>query len=154
MSDATRLKRFDREMMRAMFVSLFAAVIRNKKRAGKFTMRMLADSLGGANKKFEVSRWFNGAPNWTLNTVADLANALDLEIAIEARDRSTGIVFTPQGVKDVVITGAGSRPIVTQRVLPPTFSDWDDIDIDPFEVMSGATRGAATRTEGALDRAA
>lgn len=98
-NETERLRRFDREMMRSMFVSLFAAVIQGKKKNGKYTLQMLADSLGGANKKFEVSRWFRGSPNWTLNTISDIAGALDVEISIEARDRHSGRIYTPSGNK-------------------------------------------------------
>ena len=55
-----------------------------------------------------MSRWFTrDAPNWTLNSVSDLANALDLDIRIEATDRKTGTVFTPAG------------PAAAKRVHPP-----------------------------------
>lgn len=59
-------------------------------------MKDVADKL--AINKSVVSRWFSGkSPNWEMNTVADIADALDLEIRIEAVDRNTGHVFSCTG---------------------------------------------------------
>lgn len=89
---------YERGMLRSAFVSLFWAVINaRKKRPGGFTLQSLAKATGSS--KHEVSRWFNGDPNWTLNTVANIAHALDLELIIQARDRSTGVVYTPTGTQ-------------------------------------------------------
>jgi DNA-binding phage protein len=91
-------KAFDRAALRTAFVSTFWAVIEDrKKRRGGFTMTALAKAVGSS--KHEVSRWFNGSPNWTLNTIANIANALGLEIVVSVRERSTGRVFTPAGLQ-------------------------------------------------------
>lgn len=88
---------FDREMLRSAFVSLFWAVISYRKKQGGFALKTLADKIG-VNKS-APSRWFSGErPNWTVNTIADIAGALDVEIEIKARDRQTGIVFASYGV--------------------------------------------------------
>src|SRR5438874_1115481 len=88
---------YDRGMLRSAFVGLFWAVISYKKRRGRFQLKTLSDKIG-VNKS-APSRWFSGErPNWTINTIADIANALDVEIEIRARDRETGIVFAPHGV--------------------------------------------------------
>lgn len=89
------LRDFDRGMLRSGFVSLFAGIMMAKKRSKGFTFQKLADALGV--DKSSVSRDFRGDPNWTVNKIADLANALDVEISIQARDRVTGAVFTPAG---------------------------------------------------------
>lgn len=96
-TDPSFVRMYERGMLRSAFVSLFWAVISaRKKRPEGFTLQSLAKAIGSS--KHEVSRWFNGDPNWTLNTVANLAYALDLELTIHARERSTGIVYTPAGV--------------------------------------------------------
>ena len=87
-----------RAALRSLFVSLFWVIITaRKKQPGGFTFKALAKAVGST--KHEVSRWFNGDPNWTLNTVANLAHALDVELVIQARERGTGIVYTPAGVQ-------------------------------------------------------
>ena len=94
------VRAYDRAMLRAQFASLFWAAIMEKRKSGKFTLVGLAKALG--KNKGEVSRWFSpDAPNWTLGTVAEIAYALDLQIHVEARDRSTGVVLTASGPKEV-----------------------------------------------------
>ena len=89
---------YQRGWLRSSFVSLFWAVIsERKKQPGGFTLLGLAKAIGSS--KHEVSRWFNGDPNWTLNTIANLAHALDVELIVQARDRSTGIIYTPAGIQ-------------------------------------------------------
>lgn len=111
----TLIRDFDRGMLRSAFVSLFAGVVRAKKRSTGFTFQKLADALGV--DKSAVSRDFRGDPNWTVNKIADLANALDVEISIQARDRATGAVFTPAGpVTSVADTHIEYRPQVEVRV--------------------------------------
>jgi hypothetical protein len=92
-----RLLEYDRAMLRAAFVSLFWGAITEHKRRGKYTLQMLADKLG--RNKSGVSRWFSSnPPNWGVDTISDIANALDLEIDIRATDRITGRVFTSSGI--------------------------------------------------------
>src|SRR5215469_5296908 len=93
--DPKFLLAFERGVLRSAFVSLFWAVITERKKRGSFTLQGLAKVLG-ANKG-EVSRWFRGDPNWTVNTIAGIANALNVDLRIEAIDRETNMVFTPAG---------------------------------------------------------
>lgn len=96
---AERLRDYDREMLRSMFVSLFWVAIQERKRRGRFTLQELAKGLGVG--KSIVSRWFSGqSPNWQSDTISDIANALDLDIEVKAIDRSTGAIITPSGVQD------------------------------------------------------
>jgi transcriptional regulator with XRE-family HTH domain len=91
-----QLKEYDRQMLRASFVSLFWSVISDLKKRRSYKLQDLADELGC--DKSTVSRWFSGNnPNWTINTISDLANALNVELKIEAVDRETKTVHTPQG---------------------------------------------------------
>jgi transcriptional regulator with XRE-family HTH domain len=91
------IRAYDRGMLRSAFVSLFWAVITERKKWEDFTFRALAKALGV--NKGEVSRWFNGDPNWTINTIANIAHALNVELRIQAIDRKSGKVFTPIGVQ-------------------------------------------------------
>ena len=93
--NAKHLRDYDRSMLRSQFASLFWSVITERRKRG-FKLRMLADALG--KDKSVVSRWFSGEPNWTLNTISDIAGALDLELHIEAKDRKSGQVFSAHGV--------------------------------------------------------
>ena len=92
-----RLTEYRRAMLRAALVSLFWSVIEYKREATKYTLSSLAKKIG--RDKSALSRWFSDErPNWTADTVADIAGALGIEISISARDRATGAIFTPQGL--------------------------------------------------------
>jgi transcriptional regulator with XRE-family HTH domain len=87
---------YDRAMLRSAFVSLFSGIISERRMRGGFTFQELAKKIGST--KHEVSRWFNGDPNWTLNTIASIAHALEVELRIEAVDKSLR-VFKPSGIQ-------------------------------------------------------
>jgi transcriptional regulator with XRE-family HTH domain len=89
---------YTRAMLRSAFVSLFWGIISERKKLGGFTFQDLAKKIGST--KHEVSRWFNGDPNWTLNTIASIANALEVELKIEAVDRSKRI-YKPSGIQAI-----------------------------------------------------
>lgn len=95
-SDPKFVMAYDRAMLRSAFVSLFWRVIVDQKKKG-FTLVALAKKL--STNKAEVSRWFKGDPNWTVNTIASIAHALDLELRVEAVDRKTGHVYRPNSVQ-------------------------------------------------------
>jgi hypothetical protein len=78
---------------------MFWSIISHKKQNGTFSVKDFVALLPRGDKG-KVSKWFNGDPNWTLNTIGTIAHALNVELRVEAVDRSTGIVFTPAGVQD------------------------------------------------------
>ena len=127
-----RLLEYDRAMLRAAFVSLFWGAITEHKRRGKYTLQMLADKLG--RNKSGVSRWFSrNPPNWGVDTISDIANALDLEIEIRATDRITGRVFTSSGILAAAQTSSISQPI--ERVgagVPQTETDPIPVPVPPI----------------------
>jgi transcriptional regulator with XRE-family HTH domain len=96
-SDPKFVREYSRGMLRSAFVSLFWGIIMERKKRGSFTLQALAKAL--STNKGEVSRWFNGDPNWTINTIANVADALDVELRIQAIDRKSGEVFTPSGLQ-------------------------------------------------------
>jgi transcriptional regulator with XRE-family HTH domain len=123
---AKRLREYDRKMLRSTFVSLFWGVISERRRRSKFTLQSLADKLG--TDKSAVSRWFSGElPNWTVDKIADVAGVLDLELRIEATDKS-GSVFTASGAitqsatpspTSLTSSESSPRPQITVRVTDP-----------------------------------
>ncbi len=87
---------FDREMLKVAFSSLFWSIITFKKEKEGFSLKKLADELGV--HKSMPSRWFSGAgPNWELNTIADIARSLNVEISVVATDKDSGVIFSPSG---------------------------------------------------------
>jgi len=83
-------------MLRSAFVSLFWSVILHKRQSGKFTLQSLADAL--SRSKSVVSRWFSPElPNWEVDTIADIADALNLDLEIRAKERTTNLMFGPSG---------------------------------------------------------
>lgn len=109
---------FARQMLRSNFVSLFASALKHRKtKTPSFGLVALARSIG--KDKATLSRDFGGSPNWRLDTVADIAEALDLDLKIEAVDRASGVVIRATGpVSAVVLTTDGhtsSRKLVPLR---------------------------------------
>ena len=102
MSDQLRL--YDRLMARSAFQSLFWVIFSARKRQEKLTKKALADKLG-INKSF-VTRAFDEPPNWQIDTISDMSDALGVDLVIEARDRQTGIIYTPSGERHPVTTSS------------------------------------------------
>jgi hypothetical protein len=91
-------REFLRERLRSDFVSMFWSAIEQRKLRGEFKMQQLADALG--RDKSVVSKWFSNEPsNWQLDTIADIADALDLEIAVTAKERHSHTLHTPYGME-------------------------------------------------------
>jgi transcriptional regulator with XRE-family HTH domain len=88
---------YARDSFRSAVVSLFWNILAYRKKHSGFTQTALAEKIGV--HKSAPSRWFSEEkPNWEENTMADIATALDVELEIFARDRKTGIWFSPSGV--------------------------------------------------------
>jgi len=111
---------YHRAMLRSAFVSIFWAVISDRKKHG-LTLVSLAKAVGSS--KHEVSRWFKGDPNWTINTIAAIAHALKLTLRIQAVDEhgnvygSSGLQSAP--VKTVMATsGVLQQPVNVTRKPP------------------------------------
>lgn len=108
---------YDRDMLRSTFVSVFWAAICERRKGGKLTFQSIADRIGTG--KSAVSRWFSGdAPNWTLDTIADLAGAIDLEIHVTATDRRTGAVITAGGVQSAPVQPTSAPATETEPSRP------------------------------------
>lgn len=92
-----REREYDRQMMRSAFQSLFLGVIQDKKKDGYQLQQLAADT---DNLKSTVSRWFspNTLPNWQIDTVSDICDALGLKLELKATDMASGAVYSPQGV--------------------------------------------------------
>src|SRR6476620_1140125 len=88
---------YHRAMLRSAFVSIFWAVISDRKKHG-LTLVSHAKAIGSS--KHEVSRWFNGDPNLTVNTIAAIAHALKLTLRVEAIDEH-GRVYGSSGPQSV-----------------------------------------------------
>lgn len=94
---------YDRLMLRAAYVSLLFSGLRfRKKRDKAFGLSALARAVG--KDKATLSRDFNGSPNWRLDTIADIAGALNLELRVSALDRATGAVIGSAGEAEVCYT--------------------------------------------------
>jgi transcriptional regulator with XRE-family HTH domain len=103
-------KAYYRAMLRSAFLSIFWAVISERKKKG-LTLVSLAKAIGSS--KHEVSRWFNGDPNWTINTIATIAHALKLRLQIQAIDEY-GNVYGSSGLQPAPT----KTPIATSGVIP------------------------------------
>lgn len=92
-----RERDYDRQMMRAAFQSLFLGVIQEKKKSGYQLQQLAADT---DNLKSTVSRWFspNSLPNWQIDTVSDICDALKLKLELKVTDMVSGVAYSPQGV--------------------------------------------------------
>ncbi len=95
-------REYRRQMTRSGFQSLFWHVLLTRKKEFGLTLKGLADRLG-INKSY-MSRSFSTPPNWQIDKLSDMADALEVDLIIEARDRRTGRVYTPSGNKSVAVT--------------------------------------------------
>jgi hypothetical protein len=130
-SEKQQLIEYDRDMLRSAFVSIFWAAITERRKHRKFTLQSLADILGIG--KWAVSRWFSGdPPNWTIDTISDVAGALNLDLKVEAIDRTTGAEIRPSGIqysqKAKLATPGHPNPDITE---PP-------VSLDPIRKPSSS----------------
>src|SRR5690606_38495760 len=95
-----RQRKFDRDMLRSAMKSLFFGIIADRRKRDGFTMADLAAFT--KTDKGRVSRWFKGLPNWQIDTIADIADALDVDLIVKAKDRKTGRVYAEYGVESPV----------------------------------------------------
>lgn len=127
-----RLRLYDRAMLRSMFSSLMWSAIMGKRKEHKLTLVGLANAL--SVDKSVISRWFAGRtrPNWQVNTIADLAHVLDLEIEVTARDRSTGIIYTAAGPakRQQATTGSEHDAGQIRQATPPVSATFGDSTSD------------------------
>jgi DNA-binding phage protein len=90
------VRQYNRIMTRSAFQSLFWNVLLARKRQSKFTLSALADRLG-INKSY-ISRSFANPPNWQIDKISDMTDALGVELIVQARDKATGVIYTPNGI--------------------------------------------------------
>lgn len=102
-------REYDRLLLRSAFQSLFWSVLLSRKRAEGLTRKGLADRLG-VHKSF-VTRSFSTPPNWQIDRVSDMAEALGVDVILEARDRVTGVIYTPSGIRTSVSTGSSIEKV-------------------------------------------
>jgi hypothetical protein len=96
MTDEKRM--FDRISLRSEFQSLFWSILLKRKSETGFTFKALADALG-INKSY-VSRSFSSPPNWQIDKISDMADALGVELIVEARDRENpSVIYTASGTR-------------------------------------------------------
>ena len=69
---------YDRLMLRSAVQSLFAFIQLSRK---------------------QRPAWRYPAPNWSLDRLADMAEAHGVDLIVEARDRVTDEIYTPSGFK-------------------------------------------------------
>jgi len=96
MSEIDQYERsYRRQMVRSSFQSLFWHVLLERKKEIGLTLKGLADRLN-INKSY-ISRSFSEPPNWQIDKISDMSDALNVDIIITARDRRTGRIYTPHG---------------------------------------------------------
>lgn len=101
-------------------VSLFWALLNERRKAGKFPLQQIAEKTG--IDKAKISRDFSGNPNWTIATMVDIGDALDVDLEIRARDRKTGQIFAPSGpISSAAILDARAptNPSTVKSVVMP-----------------------------------
>lgn len=115
---------YEQGMLRSAFRSLFWSIISERKKSSAFSLKALVALLPRGDKG-KVSKWFNGDPNWTINTIGTLSHALNVDIRIEAIDRTTGVVYTPSGLQTTptvqYIEPAMISPVANARLAAPIF---------------------------------
>ena len=115
--DKAEAREYARILLRSAIKSLFWVAFSERRRRQGYKLQDLADELG--KDKSVVSRWFTGEPNWTIDTIADLATALNLTIEVEATEKSTGTVFAPHGVVEAQRQSADLSDFLFCQELTP-----------------------------------
>jgi transcriptional regulator with XRE-family HTH domain len=112
-TDDTHMREYRRQMLRGEFRSLFWVMFSERKRSKRFTLQAFADKLGIG--KSSLSRGFNEPQNWTIDKMADMADALGVELVVEARDVQSGAIYTPIGSGNYAETGSS---FVRSHIVP------------------------------------
>jgi transcriptional regulator with XRE-family HTH domain len=88
---------FAAEMMETAFFGAFYAAILARKEEQSLTRAALGKRMG--REKTGISKLLSGPRNWQIDTISDLAEALDLRLEIALVDRVNPLrKFTPTGV--------------------------------------------------------
>lgn len=115
-------KSYRRQMVRSSFQSLFWHVLIERKKEIGLTLKGLSDKLG-INKSY-ISRSFSEPPNWQIDKISDMSDALDVDIIITARDRRTGRIYTPHGgMIEMVTTSSQNQPLRAPSITLSAKSD-------------------------------
>lgn len=112
-TDDKQMREYRRHMLRGEFRSLFWVMFSERKRTKRFTLQAFADKLGIG--KSSLSRGFNEPQNWTIDKMADMAEALGFDLIVEARDRQSQIVVTPSGKVEIQIQTVWDVPPIHQH---------------------------------------
>ena len=97
-----RERRFDRDLLRSSFISVFWSVFNTRRKKNGYSFKQLSEDSG--IDKGAISRAFRGIPNWEIDTMADVADALGVDLIVTARDRTTGEIHTDHGVESIIQT--------------------------------------------------
>jgi len=104
-------------MLRSAVQSAFWSALNFRKKNDGMSQNELAKKLD-ADKSI-ISRWFSGDPNWELNTISDIADALDVDVEFHLKDRRSTAIFTPSGVAfHADIKLLATAPSVMQIISP------------------------------------
>ena len=112
---------YNRHMLRSAFQSLFWHVLKTRKRETGFTLKALADKLG-IHKSY-VSRSFSEPPNWQIDKISDMAEALGIDIIVAAKDRITGKIYLPSGDLSMSVAASVMSTEVEAKLGSPAQSE-------------------------------
>lgn len=101
------LREFSQQMLRSMVQSVFVSVFNGRRKKNKLTQSELAKKMG-VNRSI-ISRDLAVPPNWTVDKISDMAEALNVDIEIIARDRETGECHTARGVIKISVNTVVNR---------------------------------------------
>jgi DNA-binding phage protein len=114
-------REYNRQMLRTAFQSLFWMVLLARKKEHKFTLTALASKLG-IHKSY-VSRSFSNPPNWQIDKISDMADAMGVELEVRARDPVTGVIYAPSGILRPSQTGSAAQHVPTEGATVKTRTD-------------------------------
>lgn len=91
-------KKYRQMSLHSMFSSLFWGVIQRNRGKKECTIDEIARKTGYSKQR--IMNLFSSHPQWSCNAIFYVAEALNLELIVEARERSTGKIYTPHEAKD------------------------------------------------------
>lgn len=115
-ADEKFLREFRHVMLRTLVQSVFVSIFNDKKKKDGLSQSKLAEKMG-VNRSV-ISRSLADPPNWTIDKISDMAEAMNVDLEVIARDRDTGICHTARGRLHMAFTTGKRAPEIVENKSP------------------------------------
>lgn len=120
---------FASEVLEAQIFGAFWLAIEARRKEDGLTQNELSERTG--RDKTNISKLLDGPRNWTLKTISDLAEALNLQVEFSLKDKKKPErVFTPTGVTWESVTeipAVTTQAVTAANTAMPSYYPFDQI---------------------------